>query len=68
MMFVYMKVTNDKYELPEAIADSIIELAQMLGVKTQSIYDSMKHVKSSGSRSPYVKVDIGKEQEHEEDI
>ena len=63
MASVYMKVTKDEYELPEAVADSIIELAEMLGVKTQSIYDSMKHVKSRGSRSLYVKVDIGKEQE-----
>lgn len=55
-----MKVTKDEYELPLAIADSIPELAEMLGVKTQSIYDSMKHVKSRGSKSPYIKVDIGK--------
>lgn len=63
MASVYMKVTQDEYELPEVIADSIIELAQMLGVKTQSIYDSMKHVKSRGSWSPYKKVEIGDEQE-----
>ena len=60
-MVVYMKVTNDKYELPVAIADSILELADILGVKPQSIYDSMKHVKSRGSWSPYIKVDIGEE-------
>ena len=61
--FVYMQVTKDKYELPLAIADSIPKLAEMIGVKTQSIYDSMKHVKSRGSWSPYIKVDIGKEQQ-----
>lgn len=55
---VYMKVTDDVYELPLAVADSIVELSEMLGVKRQSIYDSMKHVKSRGSWSPYVKVEI----------
>ena len=60
-MFVYMKVTKDEYELPIAIADSIPKLAAMLGIKPQSIYDSMRHVKSRGSWSPYKKVDIGKE-------
>lgn len=60
-MFVYMKVSKDEYELPEAIADSIIELAQMLGVKRQSIYDSMKNAKKLGRITPYKKVDIGEE-------
>ena len=58
-MFVYIKVTKDQYELPVAMADSIPKLAEMLGVKAQSIYDSMRHVKSRGSWSPYKKVDIG---------
>lgn len=63
MASVYMKVTKDDYELPEAVADSIMELADMLGVKRQSIYDSMRHVETRGSWSPYKKVDIGEEQE-----
>ena len=36
-MTVYMKITKDKYELPEAIADSIIELARMCGVSWRTI-------------------------------
>ena len=44
-MFVYMQVTKDEYELPLALADSIPKLAEMVGVKTQSIYDSMKNAK-----------------------
>lgn len=62
-MTIYMKVSKDEYELPEAIADSAVELAQMLGIKAQSVYDSMKHVKSRGSKSPYIKVEIGGEQD-----
>ena len=62
MPYVYMKVTNDEYELPVAIADSFVELARMLGIKPQSIYDSMSHVKSRGSWTPYIRVEIGEEE------
>ena len=35
---LYMKVTNDKYELPLAVADSIADLARMTGIKPESLY------------------------------
>ena len=58
-MFVYMQVTKDEYELPLALADSIPKLAEIIGVNTQSIYDSMKNAKKLGRRTQYKKVDIG---------
>lgn len=61
MATVYMKVTKDEYELPVAIADSIAELAKMLGVTRQHIYDSMRHAKQRGHKTPYIKVEIEKE-------
>ena len=36
-MKLYIKVSNDKYELPIAVADSPAELAAVLGVKRESI-------------------------------
>lgn len=63
MTVVYMKVSKDEYELPEAIADSPMHLAKMLGVKPQSIYDSMRHVKTRGSWSPYKKVEFDEEED-----
>lgn len=36
-MTVYMAVTADKFELPVAVADTAEELAQILGVKAQSV-------------------------------
>ena len=36
-MTVYMKITQDKYELPEAIAENIGELARMGGVSWRTI-------------------------------
>ena len=58
-MIIYMQVTKDEYELPLAIADSIPKLAEMVGVKPQSIYDSMKNAKKLGRKTQYKKVDIG---------
>lgn len=55
--YVWMKVTNDKYELPVAIADSSEELAKMVGVKTgNNIRRTMCMYKKLGKRPLYVKV------------
>ena len=62
-MYVYMQVTKDEYELPLAMADSIPKLAEMIGIKTQSIYDSMKNAKKLGRKTPYKKVDVGVSEE-----
>ena len=36
-MTLYIRTTADKYELPIAVADSPKELAQMLGIKAESV-------------------------------
>ena len=36
-MKLYIKCTTDKYELPEAVADSVQELASMVGKSAGSI-------------------------------
>lgn len=46
-MTIYMRVSRDKYELPEAVSDSIIELANMCHINWRSIY---KAVYNSGRR------------------
>lgn len=38
-----MKVTNDAYELPEAVADSPAELAKMLGTTANCVSSSITH-------------------------
>ena len=35
---LWMKVTNDEYELPLAVADTMAELARMTGIKPESLY------------------------------
>lgn len=37
MTRIWMKVTDDEYELPLYVADSARELAKMLGLKTDSV-------------------------------
>lgn len=36
--FLYLAVTNDKYELPIAVADSASELAKILGIERQTVF------------------------------
>ena len=54
-----MKVSNDKYELPEAVADSADELAKMCNVSKCTIYETMSRAKAGKlKKSRYVKVVI----------
>ena len=61
-MTIYMKVTEDEYELPEAVADSIAELARFLGKRTNVISSCLSHVKHiPGRKSCYKRVEINDE-------
>ena len=57
-MTVYMKITRDKYELPEAVADSIIELARMCGVSWRTIDGALYRNKRPKGRPKYIAVKI----------
>lgn len=57
-MIIYMQVTRDKYELPMAVADSIKELARMIGKEPNRISSSMSHARAKGYKATYVKVEI----------
>lgn len=62
IMHVYMMVTQDKYELPLAIADSSYELARITGTNAISIRSAISHAKDRNSkRSKWVKVEIDEE-------
>lgn len=57
-MTVWLYVTNDKYELPLAVADSLSILARKLGVSTNTIHSAMSHCRKKGYKCRYVKVVI----------
>lgn len=57
-MNVWMRITRDKYELPDAVADSASELAKICGVSKYTIKSSIHQAKQKGYRSRYIKVKI----------
>jgi hypothetical protein len=60
-----MKVSRDKYELPEAVAGSASELARMLGITENAIHCGMSRAKKLGYRSSFVRVVIDDEEDDE---
>lgn len=56
MIPVYMKVTNDRYRLPVAVADSIGELAQLCGVTYSTVAKALARTRNHGIRSRYIRV------------
>lgn len=57
MSKIYMQVITDQYELPVAVADSIVELSKITG----SSYDTIiKTIKRAGkkNRKKYVEVEV----------
>lgn len=44
-MYLYIAVTKDEYEFPIAVAETVPELAKMMGVTANSIYSNLSHTK-----------------------
>ena len=57
-MHLWMKVTADEYELPEAVAESASELGRMCGVSASTIMSASFKARMRGKKSVYVKVEI----------
>lgn len=62
-MILYMMVTNDKYELPIAVADNAHELADMLGIKHGTVHSLMWRARKLHIKCQYIKVEIDEEEE-----
>lgn len=56
--FVWMKVSDDEYELPVAVADSLAALARLCGVTEASIYSSMSKARHGIRKTLYRRVRI----------
>ena len=66
-MKIYMKVTQDKYSMPLAIADSPTELAKMTGKTRNSILSAISRYKNGEVKIPsFVVVEV--EEEHDAGI
>ena len=67
-MRVYMLVTADKYELPLAVCDTVVEIARLLCKQPNEVYVAMGRKAVSqethnGFRYKIIKVDIDEEDE-----
>ena len=58
-MWLYLEVTQDEYELPVRVADSVGELARKTGLKPASISSEISH-RLSGRRpkSRFIRVEV----------
>lgn len=55
---VYMRVTSDRFELPVAVADSVGELARLLGISSRSISCMLARYYAGEKAYPYRRVTI----------
>lgn len=60
---LWVAVSRDKYELPIAVADTIEELAEMCGVKVNTIRSYICHAKKNGYRCKYIKIEEGENEQ-----
>lgn len=59
--YIWMKVTPDKYEFPLLIADSAQELAELMGLKVDTIRtQEMRHRNEAGCKRKYKIVRVKK--------
>ena len=65
-MTLWLYVSDDKYELPLAVADSACNLAKKLGIKTNTIQAAMSRAKRFGYKCRYIKVVV--DESEEEDV
>ena len=57
-MIIWVKVTNDKYELPVAVADTAQKLAEMVGATKAAVVSGACHFRHGRAWSCYRKVEI----------
>lgn len=57
-MIIYMKVTNDKYQLPVAVTDTIKELAELFNTTSNVISASISRQRSGKGKGTYYRVEV----------
>lgn len=58
--YVYEYVTADRFELPIYVADTVRELAYLVGTTENAISSDICHQRQRGYRCRYKKIFIGK--------
>lgn len=57
-MVLFMEVTKDEYELPLAVAYSVRELAELRGMKENTIRNAMHRARINGRKCRFIKVEV----------
>lgn len=57
-MTLYMRVTRDKYELPEAVAEDAGTLARMCGVTVNTIFSQISRFEHDGKPCRWRRVEV----------
>lgn len=65
-MVLWMKVTDDEYELPLAVADTASELARMCGLNKNGVLVAISNAKRRKTKCQYVKVVIDDEDQEDD--
>lgn len=60
-VLVWMAVTADKFELPIVVKDTARELAEYLGISTETVYKSSRRVNGVNTGRRILSVNIGVE-------
>lgn len=58
---MWMRISNDIYELPEVVAESEAALCYKLGLKPGRVLSCISHAEERGSKCRYVKVEMDEE-------
>lgn len=62
-MRIWMRITSDKYQLPEVVADTVEELSELTGVKNGSIRSTASRlVHGQRKTGTFIYVDIDEEE------
>lgn len=64
-MVLWIKVSNDEYELPEIVADTSTELSRMCGLDRNSVQSAISNAKRRKNKCQYIKVEIDDEEDQE---
>lgn len=58
MSHVYMAITLDRLELPIAVADTVKELEEIMGLSKNTVWRVMSRAKHNNWRCKYIRVDL----------
>lgn len=63
--YVYMQISKPPLELPEAIADSSVELAQIVGANVNCVQQCISRRNHGAHTGRWIRVEIDDEEENE---